>query len=127
MLSAFGDNPGTSYIEARKCVEVGMSPKFLASVLLKAQIVQFLGVDASLSKVSLIEQLADLLENNEHEYQRLLATFPCELAVEPVELCQLLGCSGSERRRWFKEGKLPILEYRSFRAAGRELSYPVRQ
>jgi hypothetical protein len=51
--------------------------------------------------------------------------FPRELAVGPTELEQLLHCSSLERKRWVKEGRIPILEYRTFRKAGQNLLYPV--
>jgi hypothetical protein len=106
-------------------MEVEMSPKLLSSVLLKTQILQFLNTDPGHSKINLVDQLWQLVEHDEHERQRLLDTFPYELAVAPVELRTLLGCSGSERRRWIREGKLPVLEYRAFHKAGRDLLYPV--
>ncbi len=37
----------------------------------------------------------------------------------------MLKCSPAERQQWIEQGKLPILEYRSFRKSGIHLEYPV--
>ena len=52
-------------------------------------------------------------------------TEPLELAVPPWELEVLLACTPSERKRWTEEGKLPVLDRRSFRKAGSRMEYPV--
>ncbi len=104
-----------------------MSPKFISFALSKAQILEFLGLAkaAKITKQMLIEQLLAKIEANADEQARLLETFLYELAVEPVELEEILQCTPIERRRWVKEGKLPVLEYRIFRKSGRDLEYPV--
>src|SRR5258708_28822002 len=51
--------------------------------------------------------------------------FKCELAVPPWELEALLACTPTERKRWTEEGKLPVLDRRSFRKAGSLMEYPV--
>lgn len=95
--------------------------------LLKAQLLQFLGLPetSKQNKETLIPQILTLLETDAAEKERFLETFKSELAVEPVELEELLGCTQTERKRWIKEGKLPVLEYRSFRQSGTNLQYPV--
>src|SRR5713101_4203522 len=100
-----------------------MLSKLIATAILKAKLVEFLGLPAKTkeSKEQLVIQLLLLIETDSREKARLLDTFPSELAVEPTELETLLGCSKEERRRWIKEGKIPVLEYRSFRKAGRDL------
>ena len=37
----------------------------------------------------------------------------------------LLACTPTERKRWTEEGKLPVLDRRSFRKAGSRMEYPV--
>jgi hypothetical protein len=104
-----------------------MSPKFISFALSKAQILAFLGLTRAtkITKQTLIEQLLERIETNADEKARLLETFLYELAVEPVELEEILHCTPIERRRWVKEGKLPVLEYRTFRKSGHDLEYPV--
>ncbi len=104
-----------------------MSPKFVASALSKAQILEFLGLAKStkIAKDRLVEQLLQHIAMDALEKERLFATFLYELAVGPAEVEELLQCTLVERRRWIKEGKLPVLEYRSFRKLGRDLEYAV--
>jgi hypothetical protein len=104
-----------------------MFAKLLWYALSKAQIKTFFGLppNSKENKQLLVERLLCLYETDEAEKARLLDTFPYELAVEPVELQKLLGCSPTERRRWVSEGRIPVLEYRTFRKAGRDLEYAV--
>jgi len=104
-----------------------MSPKFISFALSKEQILEFLGLTKAtkIKKTMLVEQLLTRIETNADEKARLLETFLYELAVEPVELEEILRCTPIERRRWVKEGKLPVLEYRTFRKSGHNLEYPV--
>jgi hypothetical protein len=41
------------------------------------------------------------------------------------ELEILLACTPTERKRWTDEGRLPVLDRRSFRKAGSRMEYPV--
>jgi hypothetical protein len=104
-----------------------MSPKFISFALSKEQIREFLGLTKAtkIKKTTLVEQLLARIETNADEKARLLETFLYELAVEPFELEEILHCTPIERRRWVKEGKLPVLEYRTFRKSGQDLEYPV--
>ncbi len=106
-----------------------MLTKLLASAISKAQIIAFLGLPRKVkaSKNQLIARLLLLIEADACEKTRLLEYFPKELAVGPTELEELLQCSPSERKRWVKEGRIPVLEYRSFKKAGRELQYAVHE
>jgi hypothetical protein len=101
--------------------------RFISSALSKAQIVKFLGLPTKTkeAKEQIVTRLLQVIEEDASEKAHLLDTFPQELAVGPTELEDLLQCSRVERRRWIKEGKIPVLEYRSFRKAGREMLYPV--
>lgn len=106
-----------------------MVPKFVSFALSKAQILEFLQLPKSIkiTKEQLVEQLLRLTEIDAQERDRLLETFPYELAVGPAEVEELLHCTQVERKRWMKEGKLPVLEYRQFRKAGRDMTYPVHE
>jgi hypothetical protein len=107
-----------------------MLAKNILSMLSKAQMQQFLGLprqvkESKESKEQLGEKILQLIEEDVREEARLLDMFPLELAVKPTELDELLQCTRAERRRWVKEGRIPILEYRPFRKAGRDMLYPV--
>jgi hypothetical protein len=104
-----------------------MLSKSNLSMLSKAQMQQFLGLSRPMkeAKEQLAERLLLVIEADTHEEARLLDAFPLELAVKPTELDELLQCTRAERRRWIKEGRIPILEYRPFRKAGRDMLYPV--
>lgn len=104
-----------------------MSPEFIFFALSKTQILEFLGlaISTKIAKDKLIEQLLRRIEADANEKARLLETFLYELAVEPAELEKLLQCTPTERKRWVKEGKVPVLEYRTFRRSGSDLEYAV--
>jgi hypothetical protein len=106
---------------------VYMDTRYLMAKLSKDQCLAFLALakNAPLKKSELVEQLLARITQQDQEMQRLLAMFLYELAVEPVELAELLQCSRSERRRWINAGRIPVLEYRSFRLVGRDLLFPV--
>jgi hypothetical protein len=112
-----------------------MDTRYLAAKLSKEQCLTFLKdilpqnvhqeKKVLVKKPQLIEMLLERITVQKEEMERLLTMFPYELAVEPVELSQLLMCSRSERQRWVKEGRIPVLEYRTFRVAGRDQLFPV--
>src|SRR5579859_2799687 len=81
----------------------GMDRRYLVAKLSKEQCLTFLdsglAKNAALKKVQLVEQLLERIAQDNAEMDRLLAMFPYELAVEPVELATLLSCSRSERQR----------------------------
>jgi hypothetical protein len=95
--------------------------------ILKAQLLDFLGLpDNSQDKQdNLVSTIVSVLEVDAAEKERFWETFKSELAVDPVELEELLKCSTTERQQWIEAGKLPILEYRTFRKSGIHLEYPV--
>jgi len=95
--------------------------------ILKAQLIEFLGLpdNSKDKKENLVTTVLSILEIDTAEQVRFWETFKRELAVEPIELEELLQCSKTERKRWIKEGKLPILENRIFRKSGMDLEYPV--
>ncbi len=95
--------------------------------LRKSQLSDFLGLPEKCkeTKEILITQILALIASDPLEEERFWETFKTELAVEPTELEEILSCTPTERKRWIKEGKIPILEYRHFRKAGRNLQYPV--
>src|SRR5947209_15460266 len=104
-----------------------MLAKLISSTIAKGAIAEFLGLPKStrLSKDTLIEKLLALLETSPEAKAQFEETFKSELAVGPGEFETLLQCTPLERKRWVREGKVPILEYRSFRKAGQDLEYPV--
>lgn len=95
--------------------------------ILKAQLLDFLGLpDNSQDQTDgIVSTIVSVLEANAAEQERFWETFKSELAVDPVELEQMLKCSAAERQQWIEQGRLPILEYRSFRKSGIHLEYPV--
>lgn len=95
--------------------------------ILKSQLLDFLGLpdNSQNKKDSLVSQIVSVLEVNAAEQERFWETFKSELAVEPVELEEILQCSKTERQRWIEEGKLPILEQRSLGNSGLGIAYPV--
>src|SRR6185312_13310399 len=106
---------------------MSMLSKLLSSSLAKVQITEFLGLPQRTkeSKAQLVTKLQQLIEINADQKKRLLDTFPKELAVGPGELESLLQCSKIERKRWVSEGKIPVMESRSFKKFGRNLLCPV--
>src|SRR5437870_241177 len=106
---------------------IRMLAKLVSSTISKGAISEFLGLPKSVreSKESLIEKLLALLEEDAEAKERFEENFKHELAVGPGEFETLLQCTAVERKRWVREGKIPILEYRTFRKAGRDLEYPV--
>lgn len=95
--------------------------------ILKAQLLDFLGLpDNSPEKQDrLVSKIVSVLEVDAAENERFWEKFKRELAVDPAELEKLLNCSTTERQKWIEQGKLPILEYRTFRKSGIHLEYPV--
>ena len=99
----------------------------ICNMLAKKQLQTFLGLvpKRKHTKESLLALLQERLAADEQEQHRLLGMYVKELAVGPNELEEMLGCTRVERKRWVKEGKLPVLEYRAFRIPGHDLSYSV--
>jgi hypothetical protein len=125
-LSAFGKYRCIYIVKAQKG-EKEMLPKNIGDLLSKSHIAAFLGMipERRCTKAQLVVFLQARVEMDEREYARLLEMFPRQLAVGPNELEELLHCSRVERKRWIKEGKIPVLEYRTFRPRGKDLYYPV--
>lgn len=99
----------------------------LADALTKDQIGQFLQLPkkTNIAKGKLAQQLLTVLAGDDLTKHRFFETFKRELAVPPWEVESTLGCTATERKRWIADGKLPILEYRTFHKAARDLPYPV--
>ncbi|MBE9096758.1 hypothetical protein [Tychonema sp. LEGE 07203] len=95
--------------------------------ILKTKLLDFLGLSDNCQDKTdtIVNRIVSVLEVNAAEEQRFWETFKSELAVAPVELEAMLKCSAAERQQWIEQGKLPILEYRSFRKSGIHLEYPV--
>jgi hypothetical protein len=77
------------------------------------------------SKVTLAQRVGERLETDQTTRAQFFEVFKCELAVPPWECESLLACTPTERKRWTEEGKLPVLDRRSFRKAGSWMEYPV--
>jgi hypothetical protein len=99
----------------------------MAELLTKEQLAAFLGLPnaARILKGRLTEQLVARLEADAEEHARFLETFKRDLAFGPWDVENLLGCTPTERKRWVADGKLPILDYRTFHVAARDIEYPI--
>jgi hypothetical protein len=76
-------------------------------------------------KATLAQRVQERLETDQTSRTQFFEVFKRELAVPPWELETLLDCTSTERKRWTEEGKLPVLDRRSFRKAGSLMEYPV--
>lgn len=76
-------------------------------------------------KAALVQRVQERLESDRTARAQFFEVFNRELAVPPWECETLLECTPTERKRWAEEGKLPVLEQRSFRKAGSRMEYPV--
>ena len=72
-----------------------------------------------------MERLLERIQTDQTSKAQFFEVFVVELAVPPWELEELFACTSTERKRWVGEGKLSVLDYRSFRKAGSEKMYPV--
>lgn len=77
------------------------------------------------AKAVLVQRVQERVENDQAVRALFFELFRRELAVPPWELEALLECTPTERKRWTDEGKLTILDQRSFRKAGSQKAYPV--
>jgi len=77
------------------------------------------------AKATLVQRVQERLEADQMTRAQFFEIFKCELAVPPWECETLLDCTPTERKRWTEEGKLPVLDQRSFRKAGSLMEYPV--
>lgn len=76
-------------------------------------------------KALLAQQVEERLKTDPAARAQFFEVFRRELAVAPWELEALLECTPTERKRWTEEGKLPVLDRRSFRKTGYRGEYPV--
>ena len=108
------------------CAQIAV-PEHLPALLSKEQICAFLGLPARTTerKAALVARLSVALENDVETKARFFEVFVEEMAVEPWELEELLGCTSTERKRWVSDGKLIPLAARSVWKSGKELVYPV--
>jgi hypothetical protein len=77
------------------------------------------------AKATLVQSVQERLESDPVIRAQFFELFKCELAVPPWELETLLACTLTERKRWTEEGRLPILDQRTFRKGGANRVYPV--
>ncbi len=101
----------------------------ILDMLSRQDLLHFLNLSKSsrVKKELLLAQVQGRIAENEYEEVRLLDLFSQELAVTPRELEKMLLCSRIERQRWVKEGRIPVLEYRTFRVGSQEFSYAVHE
>jgi hypothetical protein len=99
----------------------------LVALLTREQIHQFLRLPGKpkVLKGELAQALLALIEADTIARERFFETFKSELAVGPWEVEATLHCTPTERKRWTADGKLPILEYRTFHKVARDIPYPV--
>jgi hypothetical protein len=99
----------------------------MVDLLPKEQLAHYLGVAPSrrVTKAQLAEQLGSRLEIDAGEMARFLERFKHEVAFGPWDVEQILECTSTERKRWTADGKLPVLAYREFRKAARDIPYPI--
>ena len=99
----------------------------IVDLLPKEHLTQFLGVAPSrrVTKAQLVEQLVSRIETDESEMARFLERYKHEVAFGPWDVEQILQCTSTERKRWTADGKLPVLAYREFRKAARDIPYPI--
>ena len=76
-------------------------------------------------KAALVQRVQEQVESDRTARAQFFEVFKRELAVPPWECETLLECTPTERKRWAEEGKLPVLDQRSFRKAGSRMEYPV--
>jgi hypothetical protein len=76
-------------------------------------------------KATLVQRVGERMETDQTTRAQFFEVFKRELAVPPWECETLLACTPTERKRWTEEGKLPVLDRRSFRKAGSRMEYPV--
>src|SRR5215472_319387 len=82
----------------------------------KTDLVRFLAEEKSDSlssldmtpKEILAERLCLLLNAHPSSAERAIRELPVTIGVTPRELEAALGCTRTERRRWVKEGRLPV-------------------
>ena len=77
------------------------------------------------AKATLVQGVQERLESDPAIRAQFFELFRRELAVPPWDLETLLACTPTERKRWTEEGRLPILEQRTFRKGGTNRAYPV--
>jgi hypothetical protein len=77
------------------------------------------------SKAVLVQMVGTLLQTDQTARAMFFEAFKRELAVAPWEVETFLKCTPTERKRWTEEGKLSVVDQRSFRKAGSWMVYPV--
>ena len=99
-----------------------------AKQLKKAQLIEILSSDelfASLKKSDLLIFLLSQLNENELLQKKIIKKFPKLFALHPNTLEELLGITKTERIRWTKERRLPVVCYEPFKRWGQTLQYPL--
>jgi len=110
--------------------ETVVLPDQWASLLTKEHLCAFLTflklpANSRHAKANLVERLLKRIEIDQTTKAQFFEVFASELAVPPWELEELFACTATERKRWVEEGKLLVLEHRSFHKAGSDMIYPV--
>ena len=94
------------------------------SLIMRFLIEHGLKISPNISKVNLEKILRKILFNDQ-VIDSLCTKYKKELALEPINLEILLGCSRSERLRWTKENKLPIVYFKDVYKFGAHLMCPM--
>lgn len=85
---------------------------------------QHIDISSHCSKVQAENALRNILFNDQ-VIDAFCDTFRYELAMNPPELEILLGCTRSERLRWTKEKKLPVMYFSDVYKFGSHLMCPM--
>ncbi|EKN70186.1 hypothetical protein BABA_06546 [Neobacillus bataviensis LMG 21833] len=78
-----------------------------------------------LKKTELVALFLEKIEGNDLLQLNIIKKYPAIFALHPLEVEELLEITKSERPRWTKDSKLPVVYYESFRKWGRTLEYPM--
>lgn len=85
---------------------------------------QFITFSQNVSKKEL-ETIVKYNLNNDQIIDAFCNRFSREIALDPVSLEVLLGCSKSERLRWTRERKLPVIYFKDVFKFGTHLMCPM--
>ncbi|MFW6008341.1 MAG: hypothetical protein ACOCP8_03655 [archaeon] len=96
------------------------------NLLKKNELAKVLSIDANkYKKDELIKKVVNLLANDESKIKKFYKNNIDCFALSPTKIEQILSCTKAERKRWEKEGLLPVIGKREFAKYGKILEYSV--